>query len=338
MGTTNYPIAYQILNAQNTKRLNVVVQFQGIPDLFSAVAVYETVRYGDPRLRYGLPGLVYGGLILNPNFHSILQIDSGLSINQVIEPEQGRGSVATLSLKFVDKDQILTKLVQIGGPLTEPLVNTLVTVNLGFVNSALPEDYYVVFRGYITNITSGTGWVSLELSDANVKRRQTIFLGGTSSLLNDVDGATQIIPVLDTQAYIEQILGPNGTYDPSVTTYLQIDNEIMTYPATGVVSARPVTIAVTFNIGDYFITATQPPIGVFFGMSAQNAFGIPTDSVVVSVVGNVITLTHTVFFTQLTPVPIIFGGTINVFPRMAPYQRGTTAVAHSPGVQVTNPV
>lgn len=234
MSTTNYPPQYLILNDQPTKQLNVVVQIDGVPDLLSLVPIYEKIRYGDPRLTYGLPGIVYGGLIAKENVKPILMINSGLQIQQQIEPEQGRGSVATMNLSFIDKDEYMTQFISNGVIVEEPLGNTLVQVAIGFVNSSYPEDYYRVFRGYITGVTSQPGVVILELSDANIKRRQTIFLGGTSSLSSGIDDTQTAIPVFNTTGFIQPILGPDGTYDPSVTTYIKIDDEFMTYAPTGI--------------------------------------------------------------------------------------------------------
>lgn len=245
MGSTNYPPGYLSLNKQSTKKLNVVVQFQGIDTIFSLVPLYEKIRYGDPRIHYGDPGIVYGGLIKVENVEPILMVDSGLSISQAIEPEQGRGSVATLSLNFVDKDGIMTKLISENGLVPEPLVNILVTVSLGYTNSSFPGDYYKVFRGYITNTTSVAGMVTLELSDANIKRRQTIFLGGTTTLTADIDDTQTVIPLNQTGGFIDYILGLDGTYDylpppftasGTVTCFIQIEDEFMTYAPNSIAS------------------------------------------------------------------------------------------------------
>jgi hypothetical protein len=232
--TTVYPSGYLAQNKQRAKQLNVVVQIAGVPQTFSMVPIYEKVRYGDPRLVYGAPGLRYGGLIEMLNVMSILQLDGGLNITQQIEPEQGRGSVATLSLKFIDKSGYMSQVISPGVIITEPLGNTLVTVSVGYANSDFPGSYYKVFRGYISKASSVSGVVTLELSDANIKRRQQIFLGGTSSLSAPINSSQTNIPVTNPGAFIQQILGPAGTYDGSVTTYIKVDDEYMTYDHTGI--------------------------------------------------------------------------------------------------------
>lgn len=234
MAPSGYPDGYLTLNTQRAKQLNVVVQIAGCPQTFSLVPVYEKLRYGDPRLSYGLPGLMYGGLIKKDNVMPVLKIDAGLNITQQIEPEQGRGSVATLSLQFIDKDGYLSKVISPGVIIIEPLASTLVTVSVGYANSDFPASYFKVFRGFISKTTSIAGVVTLELSDANVKRRQTIFQGGTSSLTSAIDASQTSIPINDTKGFIQQILGPDGNYDGTVTTYIKIDDEYMTYGPTGI--------------------------------------------------------------------------------------------------------
>jgi hypothetical protein len=321
MGTTNYPLAYQVLNQQSTKQLNVVVQFAGISTLFSMVQVYEKIRYGDPRIHYGDPGIVYGGLIAISDVEPILMVDSGLNISQQIEPEQGRGSVATISLTFVDKDGIMTQLIAENSLVPEPLINILVTVSLGFVNSSFPDDYYKVFRGYITNITSKCGMVTLELSDANVKRRQTIFFGATTALGGAIDPITTIIPVINTSAIIEPILGPNGSYDPSVTTYLLVDSEVMTYSPSTIVAGSPVFIIASWVNTNNYVTVSSA-LGIVIG-DYISAVGLPEASVVTNIIGNNIYLnqtitagssggTQTTFFPPLSVVnaiPVLTTGT-----------------------------
>lgn len=242
MSSTVYPPGYRVLNSQRTKQLNVVVQFAGIDLLFSVVPTYEKIRYGDPRIHYGDPGIVYGGLIVTEDNLSILSLDGGLNISQTVEPEQGRGSVATMSLQFVDKDGIMTRLIAENGLVPQPLANILTTVSLGYANSAFPQDYYKVFRGFITSIKSGTGYVVLELSDANIKRRQTICQGGTTTLLSNINASTTTIPVNTTADMFQQILGPDGSYDPAVTTYIKIDDEYMTYGPAGITGPQSITV------------------------------------------------------------------------------------------------
>ena len=243
MSYTIYPPQFLKVNAQSSKQLNVVLQIEGLTDTLSVVPTYEKLRYGDVRLKYGLEGLVYGGLILKEGVRSYISLDSGMTIGQKVEPEQGRCSVSTLSFQFIDKDQYITKLISPGVMLADPLGGPLCTVWVGYANTSFPDDYFPVFRGFMTDTTSQTGKVIIQLSDANLRRRANLFEVGTTSLSSDITGISVYIPVGSTAGLYKPILGPNGTYDSSVTPYIQIDNEVIQYGPGGLAPTQVTALA-----------------------------------------------------------------------------------------------
>lgn len=240
---TIYPDRYITYNDQQTKFVNIVVEIEGVPDTLSLAPLYTRVRYGDPGIKYGDPGLVYGGLRIVENNKSILSVESNLVISQKIEPEQGRGSVSTMSLVLIDLNGYATNLVTPGQVVDEILGNKLVTVKLGYRDTSYPEDYFTVFRGYITSIKTPPTKVLLQLSDANAKKRAQVFFTSKTKLTSSINNSVTSIPVVRTDGMYDQILGPNGAYDTSVKTYIQIDDEVMLYGpgAVGPTSFNPVT-------------------------------------------------------------------------------------------------
>lgn len=228
--STPYPPKYLTINAGNTKRLNTVVKIEGLPDLFSTVPFYTKVRYGDPGIVYGLPGLTYGGLRLVTGSRNYLMNDSGLVISQKIEPEQGRGSVQTMSLKFIDKDGYMSELIAPGVLLDEPLGNKLVTIYTGYVNSSFPDDYFRVFRGFISNTTSGAGWVSLELSDANIKNRQDVFQGAVTTLAFGMTAIQANAILGSTSGMFVPVIGVNGKNDWQIQDLNLVGDAIISNP------------------------------------------------------------------------------------------------------------
>jgi hypothetical protein len=338
MSSTNYPANYLAKNAQRSKALNVVVQIAGVPQTFSLVPIYQKIRYGDPRLVYGLPGLTYGGLELLEDQMSILKIDSGLNITQAIEPEQGRGSVATISLQFIDKAGYMSRVIAPGVIIPDILGNTLVTVSVGYANTAFPGDYYKVFRGYVSKTQSSPGLVTLELSDANIKRRQTIFLGGTDALPLPLDAATTIIPMANPAAFIQQIRGPSGGYDSGVTTYLLIDSEYMIYAPNSLVGTLPVSTQATWVTGTSTLTVTSAA-GLINGLAVGAALaGIPANTIITGIVGTTVTINTVTTTTQAGATDVAFYPVLNVVGRGGAYSRGTASAAHDPGAAITNVV
>lgn len=236
MSDISYPPNYLLYNDQITKRINVVVQIEGVPQALSLIQPFKRVHYGDPDIVYGMPGLVYGGLVPigEDKALSYLSVETNLTISQKVEPEQGRSSVSGLTLVFIDKNQYITNLVTPGKVVDEPLGNKLVTVKLGYIETGFPEDYFTVFRGYITSIKSQAGKYYIQLSDATTKQRAQVFFSGTTKLNGAINNSVTTIPVTAIADFYQQILGPNGGYDPSVTTYIQVDDEVMSYGPTGI--------------------------------------------------------------------------------------------------------
>ena len=180
--STGYPSEFELQNQSVSKQLNVVVEIEGYDKKFSTVATYKSLRYGEPGIFYGDPTLVYGGLIPTTDVYPYLSIQSSLIISQKVEPEQGKASAGTLSLEFLDKDGFMSNFVSPSQQLDEVLGGRQVKVRMGYQNTSYPEDYYVIFRGYISMTTLAPTKVILQLTDANIRRRSQIFFCGKTKI------------------------------------------------------------------------------------------------------------------------------------------------------------
>jgi len=270
----NYPSAYLAWNAQKSKQLALVLQIDGIDTLFGLSDTYTRVRYGDPGLVYGMPGLLYGSLRATGAVKPFLQIDSGLTIQQRIEPESGKGNIGTITLSLVDYNGEVSALLSPSAAVPE-IMGRLCTLYLGFAQTSYPEDYVIVYRGNITQIQCPPGLVKLQISDSTNKARQPVFAFGSTSLGADI-AATASSPITVTLANTgvlpPQILGPDGTYDPEVTTYFTVDSEIFQYGPTGILSATQVlcTRAVLgSDAADHTLGASVTP-SVGFGQAPNS--------------------------------------------------------------------
>lgn len=245
----NYPPQYLVFNAQSSKQLAIVMKIEGVDELFGVNDVFQTVRYGDPGLVYGLPGLVYGGLrkVGGPNgvggIKPYIILDQGMLIQQRIEPEQGKGNIGTLSMNLIDKNGEVSFIIAPGNVVDEIMTSKQVTIYLGFQQTSYPEDYLIAYRGYITNLQCPPSNVRFQISDATMKARQPIFSTPTTALSAPINSSVTTIPVLNTAGFYAHILGPDGTYDPIVHTYIIVDSEWMSYDNTGI--ASPTSFLVT---------------------------------------------------------------------------------------------
>lgn len=224
---SKYPQNYLDSIQKQTITPIVVVEIEGI-DFLSTAPLFKRIRYGDPGVEYGDP-IVYGQLIPRDDFRDIMSIDVGsLKISQTIEPESGRGNTTLMTLAFIDKDEYMSQVIS-PGVLIPEILGQRVRIHLGMQGTSFPEDFFTVFRGYVSRTQSNAGMVTMQLSDASLKRRQELFKDGKSELTSDILAADTTIPVNSTANFYDHILGPDGTYDTSVKTYVRIGDEIIEY-------------------------------------------------------------------------------------------------------------
>lgn len=228
----NYPAKYLLYNQQLSKNLTIVMEIEGVPDLFGVASTFTQIKYGDANIVYGLPGLVYGGLRSLPNLKPYIVLDDSFVMQQRIEPEQGIGNVGTLTVTLIDYQGEMSKIVSPGIVIPEIIYNAQIRIWIGYAQTSYPEDFVLLFSGYCTTVTCPPGLVQLELSDATAKVRQPLFSTAQTLLLDDIDDAVTTIPVETTQGFYMGIQDINGNYDPQVFPMIIIDSENMLYSSS----------------------------------------------------------------------------------------------------------
>lgn len=228
MATTGLPASYLALNNLTAKTPMLVVSIEGLGTLISSGLISSTLVYGSPGAFYGGAGLVYGGLIPYTGYKQLIDLDkSSVTLQQRLEPEQGKASVSNLSIAFVDTDQFMTQLVAPGILITDILL-AQITVRLGFTQSAFPEGYFKIFKGYVSGISAGPGLINIQISDANVKARTALFYTATTETVGAITANAWIFTVQSNSGFNKQITQLGDTpfaYDDHVTNYVQIDDE-----------------------------------------------------------------------------------------------------------------
>jgi hypothetical protein len=155
------------------------------------------------------------------------------------------------------------------------IMGQLCTISIGFTDTSYPEDYVILYRGKITQIQCPPGLVKLTISDSMNVQRQPIFDVGTGTLEVAIPatGASPVTVTMDNTGVLHQpITSPDGTYDPTVQYYMEIDSEIFQYAATGILDANNVlctrpalgTAAADHDVG----TTITPSIG--FGQNPSS--------------------------------------------------------------------
>lgn len=245
------PLNFLLNNQAGTKSPVVIVTIAGVDDIFtSQTAIFNQPRYGDPGLYYGKPGLTYGlnrqsgsGSTIGTIRDYLILEQSSIAINQKIEPEQGKGSTTLITLAFIDKDSYMTKLCSPGIVIPD-ILGAEINVYLGYISTAWPDDYFRIFRGYVSGVTYAAGMINLQTSDPGFKKQQNIFVSTTTVLTNDINSSVTTIPVDSTDGFYTPILNVLNEYDPAIQCFIQIDDEYMTYDASGI---SPTSFTVTRN-------------------------------------------------------------------------------------------
>lgn len=189
-GLSQPPANFLTYNNQLSKQINVVVEIDGLP-YFSNLQMGRNIEYGD-NIVYGQTNIIYGGLVpvgINPGERqqkTLLLTDSGsFAIAQRLEPEQGRGSIGTLSLSFLDKDGYMTQAVSPGIVVPE-ILGQQVKIWIGYGPTSFPQDYYVVWRGRVGQVNANIGKITIQFVDPNVVRRQQVLYGGVTNLVGNL--------------------------------------------------------------------------------------------------------------------------------------------------------
>jgi hypothetical protein len=225
---------FSLYNDQQTKSIVIVLEIDGVPGVLTTTSLNTRVRYGDPDVFYGDPGLVYGGLrrldVANGgDVQSLIMLDgSSLTLSQKIEPEQGRGSISTLSFSLLDLNGYITRLFS-PGVIVEEILNRGVSVYLGYKDISYPEDYHQVFRGRISQVQGAEGFGFMQISDPNTVRRQTIFYQGKTKLSSPLTNVATTVNVTSNSDFHKCILGPDGSYVEDVKTFIKVEDEFIEY-------------------------------------------------------------------------------------------------------------
>lgn len=153
----------------------MVAVIDGLPTIFGNVSIKEYVRIGDPGLVIGDDWYI-GGFRLLDDQSPYIQFATGTTtkITQKLDPSRGQGSsVSSMTINLVDFEQEITRIASPGFVLSDVL-GRRVTVFLGAQEASFPDDYNVIFRGVVSDVGGGAGFVSLVLNNTDEKKRITV--------------------------------------------------------------------------------------------------------------------------------------------------------------------
>lgn len=235
---------YDISNSQLQKEPIIVLEIEGVDWVICSGPVYTQVKYDDPGVLYD-GTYIYDGLrVLNPDkmLRAIDRKGSFSSISQKLEQWDGKASIETFNIKLVDIQQKITQLCT-PGVIVPEILNRKVRIFFGYQEISYPEDYLLLFKGYINSYIIGQGYVNFTFTDPSSKRKQVIFNGSESVLTAPIIASDTTLTVSSTSNFYETILNAKGEPDTTITIGLVIDDqEICTYTNADILSGTQVQV------------------------------------------------------------------------------------------------
>lgn len=237
----------------------IVVEIDGFSTLFGAVSIKEIIKYGQAGLVYGPPSnQVYGGLSDIADQLDVINFDLGTttSLKQNLRPDQGTSSsIQSFAVVLNDRNNQISRLISPGVEVTD-ILGRKARIYFGFVNSSWPEDYIILFRGFVDDVDSGPGNVKLIITHPDTKKKSELFPKAETTLDGAINASTTSITLDSTSDLFEPLIGPTGVADSAFRSYIRINDEIIQFTGisgsslTGVVRGALSTTAASHSDGD----------------------------------------------------------------------------------------
>jgi hypothetical protein len=294
--------AENLLDAVNVSP-QLILEIDGLP-LLGALKVTRIAKYGDPGLVFGMPGLVYGGLIEEPNSDDLIDLASSTNTitQQLLQDKGASASVTSMSISIVDVASKATDLFTPGNYVADPL-GRKARVYLALVGGSHPEDSIQIFNGIIDNIDFAVGAVKVNVASPDALKRLTLFPKFSSELTLAINNTDTTLNVVDAAEFI---LPADGT---TLRTYVRIEDEIIQYTGktttslTGCTRGALGTTAVSHDIeataeSFYRVSGEAIPLALKLMLSGGDTYFAEDTPVSAFVSNGAETIANTIFFSH----------------------------------------
>ena len=215
------------------KRPNIVLQIDGIEQLFGSAEILNIIRIGDPGLEIGGGWVIGGSRPVDGQVGAVSFENTTSTIKQQLDIDKGRGQgISSLQVGLIDINGLITEIISPGVIVDDIFgrkASIFVSPNSEITN--FPEDYIRIFRGIIDDVQAGPNLITINIAHPDQKKRQQIFIKGESTLSGAITNSQTTIPLTATSKFLQKVLGPDATYDSSFGSYVKIDDEIIKYDA-----------------------------------------------------------------------------------------------------------
>jgi hypothetical protein len=216
------------------KEPSLVLQFDGITEVFSSATAYRFIRIGDTGLEIGNDWVIGGKVELSDQITSItFASDIGRTSTEIdykLNPDLGFGdSITSMNLAFVDnKAETILGLIA-----NNEFLGRKCRLLLGPDpnDTVFPDDYIVIFRGIVDDMQFPPGGIVFTVSHTDQKKRQAIYTSVEGTVGEILDSSETTITLSDASDLLLGITAASGGVDSSFSGYIQIDDEIIKYTA-----------------------------------------------------------------------------------------------------------
>jgi len=162
----------------------LVLEIDGVPNVYGVGAIKKYVRIGAPGLLIGDDWSI-GGLNAYENQVDLIDLNgSSNSISQqLLQDKGGTSSVASIQMSLIDKNGLITELIT-PGLVVEDILGRKASVYLGYQETAWPQDFVKIFTGIIDEISGGPT-IILNIAHPEQKKRTELFSKVTTKLTQD---------------------------------------------------------------------------------------------------------------------------------------------------------
>ncbi len=216
------------------KEPNIILKIDGFSTILAASKATRFTRIGDPLLEIGDPttdaDAFYVGAysLVNDQENIVTPDGTSTSIRQSLDIAQGKAtSIQNISISILD-DGLATRLIS-PGVILDDILERKCLVYYGFNQTAFPDDYSIIFRGRISDVTADAGKVTFQISAPDAQKATDIFKKIDSKLTGAINDSTTSIPIDTTSGFLQKISMPDGSFDPAFESFVRIDDEIIKY-------------------------------------------------------------------------------------------------------------
>ncbi len=217
---------------QITLTPTMLFKISGYDKVFGSAEISELIHIGDPDLYIGNDWVIGGVRAIqgqNPYLSFTAGGGTSSTISQKIAPDRKEStSVSSMVVSLIDNNEEISQLISPGFDL-EDILGRECEIWIGFAGTAYPQDYNIVFRGLITDIESGAGYVNFTLLSSEDKKRRPLIVKKTSELNGTLLIGDTTINVVDGSIFTNKVLGPDGNYDIAIERLGLIEDEIVMY-------------------------------------------------------------------------------------------------------------